>query len=853
MSNAEEYFKGDDLAYDAWKAKYQLNNETLDEFFHRIGNEFQRKNNFLLDVPTDEQFEALSDYGKKRSNNFDTDYFYNLFKDFKYIVPGGSVLSGVGNGKPISLSNCFVLDTEDSIAAIFETTANMSQIYKRRGGVGVDLSVLRPAGAEVNNAAKTTGGIVPFMELFSQVTNTIGQEGRRGALMLSLDINHPDSPAFVEIKQNLSKVTGANISVKLNNEFKKAVENNEDYFLRWPTNKDLSIFSKEYLDVNYNQLTYIEDHTDNNSIIYIKKIKAKELWESIIQCAWATGEPGLLFWDNIIDNDPASVYPEFRAVSTNPCGEVPLSPYDSCRLIASNLYSLISYPFTKDAILNEELAYQIFYEAQIVADILVDLELEAVNRIISITSGEEQDLWYKILNIGSNGRRTGTGLMGLADMCAALGVSYGNLATIEEVMQIKQRAELDASIDLAILNGSFLAYDSSLEYDEMSIPMNEFFTHLQNTFPEQYYKMVKWGRRNSSFSTIAPTGTISIMAGVSGGGEPIFDLSYKRRKRCNPGEIADFIDQNGIGFKEYRVVHSKFKTWYIIASECEHCPEVALGVLQDASDEDMRKIIEASPWFGQTANDIDPSHRVKVQSMLQKYTTHSISSTVNVAKDVTPEFIATIYNDAWNSNCKGITIYRDTCRSGILVKHEKPLLTIRPDELICDVVHFKEEKKDWISVVGIMNNKPYEVFTGPKDLEVFPLPSTVSTGYIIKVKQGDEPSRYDFRYVDSYGYTNTIGGLSRVFNKEFWNYARFTSALLRNETPVDQVVKVLEGLNFTNKGMNSWKSGVIRSLKTYIPNGTEVHNEICDNCGGSHVIYESGCKVCKDCGISKCG
>jgi ribonucleoside-diphosphate reductase alpha chain len=654
MTSEELYFAGDELALHAWQSKYRLGNESLDEFFIRIASEFARLDNFKkpADGLTIAQWESLSEYGKERltSGNIKEE-FLQLFQDFKHIIPGGSVLAGIGSNKPVSLSNCFVISTDDSIEDIFSSATDMSQIYKRRGGVGVDLSTLRPAKAKVNNAAKTTGGVVPFMELYSQVTNTIGQEGRRGALMLSIDINHPDSPEFITIKQNLTKVTGANVSVKLNGEFMEAVKNDTDYWLRWPTNYDISGFTDRDREP-YDKLIEHEFYRADGSmdIVYIKRIRAKKLWESIIQCAWASAEPGILFWDNIIDNDPASVYPEFKAVSTNPCGEIPLSPYDSCRLIATNLFGMITDPFTNHCEIDRELAYKIFYLAQIIGDILVDLELESISRIIDITAGKEKELWIKVLEIGKNGRRTGVGLTGLADMLAALNKPYTDINTIASVMHIKMMAELDASIDLAIINNPFPAYKSELEYDEGEVGENIFFENLQQNFPSQYRRMLVWGRRNISWSTIAPTGTISILAGTSSGCEPVFSIYYTRRKKCNSGEVPDFIDQNGIGFKNYNVIHGKFKEWFTITAKQN------ADILDTMPKELLDELIKTSPWYGNTAEEINPASRVQVQSTLQKYTTHSISSTVNVAKTATEEDIAIIYNDAHRTGCKGITV-----------------------------------------------------------------------------------------------------------------------------------------------------------------------------------------------------
>ena len=859
MSNEQTYFAGDDLALHAWESKYRLGNETLQEFFERIAREFAKLDNFPQTRAelTSGQFEALSDYGKLRIGVDRYEKFSALFQDFRYIIPGGSVLAGIGSNKPVSLSNCFVVSTGDSIEEIFDTASNMSQIYKRRGGVGVDLSVLRPAKAKVNNAAKTTGGVVPFMELFSQVTNTIGQEGRRGALMLSIDINHPDSPDFVKIKQDLTKVTGANVSVRLNGEFMKAVENDEDYILRWPCYYSTKLLPKtESKSWNYNELIELTNDL-HTATVYVKKIKAKELWDSIIHCAWNTAEPGILFWDNILDMDPASVYPDFKAVSTNPCGEIPLSPYDSCRLIATNLFGLVSNPFTKDAFIEEELAYKVFYEAQIIGDILVDLELEAVQKIIDITTGKEKELWTNIYSIGAQGRRTGVGITGLADMLAALNKSYTDVDTIEYIMHVKMAAELDASIDLAIINGAFPAYDRQYEYfmDSQNIDFiggNSFYENLMETCHNQWLRMSQYGRRNISWSTIAPTGTISILAGTSSGCEPVFSIYYTRRKKCNPGEVPDFVDAVGVGFRNYNVVHGKFKKWYAISRFLSQ--EVADAQLAVCSQEILDELIKESPWYGNTAEDIFPFERVKVQSTLQKYTTHSISSTVNVAKDTHEDSIALIYTEAHKQGCKGITVYRDGSRSGILVKEETSKMSdIRPAELDCKVLRFKnEDKKNWISFVGVYGDKAYEIFTGINDLDELPIPSYIESGKIIKVSL-PEGSRYDFSYLDKYGYVNTVGGLNRVFNKEYWNYARFVSALLREGTPIDKVIKVIDGLTFTNKGMNSFQAGLIRSLKLFVPDGTAVHGATCENCGGHNIIYEGGCMICRDCGSSKCG
>ena len=860
-----DYFENDELARQVWEDKYRLGDETLNEFFSRIASEFARLDNVNLTASDVDRLEYanLSKYGRERilSSVGRRELFHTLFKDFKYIIPGGSVLAGIGTPKPVSLSNCFVLKNGDSITEILDANRDIAQIYKRRGGVGQDLSIIRPAKAAVNNAAKSTGGVVPFMELFSQTTNTIGQDGRRGALMLSIDIAHPDSPEFITSKQNLSKITGANISVKLNDEFMQAVENDKDYVLRWPVNSQINeVLEEEFFDGtpwNYNELYTLQTESGP---VYFKIVQAKTLWNSIIECAWSTAEPGILFWDTILENDPASVYSEFKAVSTNPCGEIPLSPYDSCRLIASNLYNLVKHKYAVDAEIDSELAYKVFYEAQIIGDILVDLEIEYVQRIIDITEGSERELWMNIQSIGRNGRRTGVGITGLADFYAALGKNYGDAETTDFIMKLKMKAELDATIDLAIINGAFPSYDKELEYkykntvqDDPGIDIdvylggNNFYDYLQDEFPDQWKKMQQYGRRNVSWSTIAPTGSISILAGTSSGCEPVFSLYYTRRKKCNDGEAPDFVDQNGVGYTNHNVVHGSFKDWCGMFLSPE--------VVNNLTVEELDGLYLQCPWYSNTANDLTPENRIETQSILQKYTTHSISSTVNIPAESTKEMVDELYRLAHSKNLKGVTVYRDGCRSGILVRTEEPKPTIlidRPEELDCKVVHFKNEKKDWVAFVGVMNDQPYEIFTGPKDLDVFPIPASVEHGKIIKVKQADGESRYDFRYVDSYGYTNTLGGLSRIFDKEYWNYARFVSALLRERVPADKISKIVSSLVFTNKAMNSWQNGVIRAFKSFIPDGTKAHGEKCDNCGEETVVYEAGCNICKSCGSSKC-
>ena len=874
MQEILNYFKGDALAASSWNNKYRHENESIEDFFNRIVNEFVRLNNFPQDISED-KFRDLSEYGQSRlraGKNYISNTFDNLLRDFKHVIPGGSALSGIGTKKPVSLSNCFVIDSpKDTVDSIFNSSRDMAQIYKRRGGVGQDLSHLRPLGAKVNNASKTSTGIPSWMELYSQTTNTIGQDGRRGALMLSIDVRHPDTPYFTSIKQDLTKVTGANVSVKLNKEFIEAAKNDEDYILRYPVDIQYLEVQPELFD--YNELYEIESSVGQTG--YIKKVKAKELWKQIIKCAWSTGEPGIFNWDMVMDYDPTSVYPELKAISTNPCGELPLGAYDSCRLIASNLYSLVKNPFSSRAYIDWSLAYEVFYETQILADIFVDLELEAVDRILKKINSkyngdienldhvsDEFKLWWKIRETGKNGRRTGTGITGYADMLAAIGKNYGDEEITEKIFKLKLQAELDASIDLAILNGAFPLWDKNKEFKSITSdyrdivedngkPLNSWYEFIYNTFLEQWDKMRKYGRRNAGISTVAPTGTISLLAKTTSGCEPVFLLFYIRNRKCNPGEIADFVDQNGVGFIEYYVLHEKLIDWYEVFRIENNLSEFDFN---DISKSDLEQIVSMSPWFGNTSEDLTPSLRVKTQSIMQKYITSSISSTVNLPNHATPEDVEVIYNEAFEKGCKGITVYRDGSRSGILVKESnkvKSALQERPIELECKVLQFKnEDKKLWAAFVGILDGQPYEIFTGPRDIDVFPVPSWVETGKIIKVSEEGQPSRYDFQYTDSYGYTNTLGGLSRVFNKEYWNYARLVSALMREGMEADRLKEVLDKLEFDAKTLNNWKNGVIRAVKGFIPDGKSA-GKGCPDCGHP-LVYENGCEICKDCGYSKC-
>lgn len=849
-----EYFHGDDLAASSWINKYRNNSETISVFFDRIVDKFSK-----YDRHTNYD-ENLSDMGRQIFNILGKDERKALIRDyltdFKHIIPGGSALAGIGTSSFTSLSNCFVIKSpDDNIEDIFNTGRDIAQIFKRRGGVGIDLSNLRPCDAIVNNSSKTSTGITSWMRLYSTITEIIGQNGRRGAMLLSIDVRHPDIFDFIRIKQDLSKITGANVSVRVNDDFMAAVEKDEDYFLTFPCGSVIDNYIIP-AQVPYNQL-------QKTSNVYWKKIRAKELWDELTKCVWTTGEPGILNWNRLIDYDPSGIYPEFKPVSTNPCGELPLSPYDSCRLIASILYSLVDNPFTKDATIDRDKAYKIFYITHVLADIFVDLEVEAVDNILKkidpdynnqlaydsvLSKSAEFKLWLTIRSKAINGRRTGTGITGYADMLAALDKPYGEHDVTKNVFYTKLEAELDASIDLAIMNGPFKAWDPILEKDG-----NDWYRFIEQEYPEQWTRMQRFGRRNISLSTIPPGGTTSLLVGTSTGIEPVFELYYTRRRACNPNEIPTFVDQNGRGFVEYNVIHSKFITWYKIFNNIPY--DESRRLLEAAPTEELDIYVMASPWFCQTSSMIDTKLRVQTQALIQKYITSSISSTVNIPQSAEVKEVNDIYLDAFDSGCKGITVYRDKSRSGILIKSEQPapqIILKRPEIIDCKVLMFKNEKKDWIAFVGEIDGQPYELFTGPRDIEVFPVPSSITSGKIIRVKPNEnERSRYDFSYTDAYGYENRLGGLSRVFSQEYYNYGRFTSSLLRGKYEITEIIRIIDGLEFGTKTLNNWKSGVIRSLKAYIPDGTDA-GIICSECGG-RIVYEGGCYICKDCGNSKCG
>lgn len=820
------YFNGDELATNTWISKYCLKDSegkyyelTPDDMHKRMAREFARiERKYKQNAPS----EISKYYQKIQEIKNDEEHIYTMFKNFKYIVPQGSVMSALGNPFMIaSLSNCVVLPKiYDSYGGVFFTDQQLAQLFKRRCGVGIDISTLRPANAPVSNAAGTTSGAVSFMERFSYTTREVAQNGRRGALMITMDVAHPDIFDFVTIKQDLKKVTGANISVRLSDEFMKAVVNDSEYTLRWPI--------------------------DSTQPKFKKTIKARDLWNTIIKCAHNTAEPGLIFWDRQHYYSTSSVYPGFENVSTNPCSEIAMQGGDSCRLMAINLFSFVENPFTKNASFDFKKFEEVVYYAQRLMDDLVDLELESIERILKkVESDPEPDYikdteirtWKLLYETGKKGRRTGLGFTGLADCIAALNIKFDTddaNEMVDKIMRTKLKGEFESSIDMAIERGKFEVFNPV--YEEKS----EFIQMMKKEFPEVFDRMMKNGRRNISISTVAPTGTLSILTQTSSGIEPVFLLSYKRRKKVNPSDKnarIDFVDPLGDAWQEFEVYHPKLKTWMEVTGETD---------------------ITKSPYYGATAHEIDWLKRVKLQAIVQKYTTHSISSTINLPSDTKEEKVGEIYLEAWKMGLKGITVYRDGSRTGVLIsddeskKKENVTNIKRPKSLEAEIVRFQNQNEKWIAVVGILNNRPYEIFTG-KSEDAFVLPNYVTKGWVIKSVNEDGSKRYDFQYLDKDGYKVTIEGLSRSFDKEYWNYAKLISGVLRQGMPLPQVVELVESLNFYDDNINSWKYGVARALKRFIPDGTKA-DKVCPSCGDPEgLVYEEGCLKCKSCGSTKCG
>lgn len=839
LAQALKYFDGDELAATTWAKKYALKDlegnvleKSPADMHRRMAAEFAR---IEKKYPVKE-VGRLSDYGKKR-REMDEESIFSLFDQFRYIVPQGSVMTALGNTEIIaSLSNCVVVPSvEDSYGGICHTDEQLVQLFKRRCGVGVDISGLRPKNSIVSNAAGTTTGAVSFMERFSNTTREVAQNGRRGALMLTMDVTHPDIEDFITIKQDLKKVTGANISVRISDEFMQAVEDNTDFTQRWPI--------------------------DNPDSQYNRVVKARDLWEKIIASAHNTAEPGIIFWDRQHKYSTSSVYPGYRNESTNPCSEIAMQGGDSCRLIAINMYSFVKDAFTDKASFDFDKFYEVAYEGQRLNDDLVDLELECVERILQKVDSDkesdfikrnERELWELLYNTGKKGRRTGLGFTGLADTLAALNIKFDSLEAlnvVDQIMRTKLRGEFDSSIDMAVTRGAFEGFDPKWE------KTSEFVQMLKKEFPDIHKRMMKEGRRNISLSTVAPTGSISLLTRTSSGIEPVFMLSYKRRRKIVGGVEgkADFVDNMGDAYEEFEVFHPALLKWKQVTGQDD---------------------ISLSPYAGSTANEIDWFKRVQMQALVQKYTTHSISSTINLPSDVSVERVGEIYLESWKQGLKGITVYRDGSRSGVLVasdakdnkkdaddKSGKGLSNLvierdlirRPKRLEADVVRFQNEYEKWLAVIGIMDGRPYEIFTGRME-DAFNLPSYVEKGVVIKEKDEFGVSRYDFQYTDKEGYRTTIEGLSRSFNKEYWNYAILISGVLRHGMPLNYVVELINNLHLYDENLNTWKNGVLRALKRYIPNGTAAADKKCPECGDPDgLIYENGCLICKSCGHSKCG
>jgi len=832
LEKATEYFNGDSLAANVWVNKYALKNSagdifelTPDDMHRRLAKEIARIEKRYPDPMPEEKI-------------------YNLLKNFKYIVPQGSPMAGIGNDFQVSsLSNCFVIGNDtngDSYGGIMKVDEEQVQLMKRRGGVGHDLSHIRPAGSPVKNSALTSTGIVPFMERYSNSTREVAQDGRRGALMLSVSVKHPDAEEFIDAKLEQGKITGANVSVKIDDEFMQAVVDNNSYVQRFPLNSQKPILTKE--------------------------IDASKLWEKIIHNAWKSAEPGILFWDTVIRESIPDCYADygFKTISTNPCGEIPLCPYDSCRLLAINLYSYVDNPFTEQAKFNSELFAEHARYALRIMDDIIDLEMEKIDAILAkVDSDPEEDdtknterrLWEKIKQKTIQGRRTGIGITAEGDMLASLGTRYGSEQAINFSVEVHKLLALEvyrSSVNLARERGAFPLFNIEKEEN------NPFINRIKDADPDLINDMQRYGRRNIAMLTIAPTGSVSICTQTSSGIEPVFLVSYKRRRKVNPNDKqvkVDFIDEIGDSWEEYNVLHHNFAIWLKTKG---YDPDDVVHM----SDETLQDLINSSPFYKATANDVDWVNKVKMQGAIQKWVDHSISVTVNVPAEISENLVSDIYMTAWRSGCKGITIYRDGSRAGVLISDEKKdsdsdfietKAPARPEMLEAEVVRFQNDYEKWVAVVGVYKGRPYEIFTGKA--EGFFLPNWVTQGSIIKRKSNNQGrTRYDFQFEDKEGYKVTMEGLSRQFNKEFWNYAKLISGILRHGMPLPYVVDLISNLVLENDSISTWKNGVIRTLKKFIPDGTEaVKEKQCPTCKDDQgLIYKEGCLICKSCGYSKC-
>lgn len=846
---ALKYFSGDELAARVWVNKYSMKDsfgnifeKSPEEMHWRIANEVAR-------------------IEKKYKNPLSVQTIFDLLDHFKYIIPAGSPMTGIGNNHQVaSLSNCFVIGLDgdaDSYGAILRIDEEQVQLMKRRGGVGHDLSHIRPKGSPVNNSALTSTGLVPFMERYSNSTREVAQDGRRGALMLSVSIKHPDSEAFIDAKMVEGKVTGANVSVKIDDAFMEAATNDKTYVQQFPI---------------------VSDHPKMT-----KEIHAKALWEKIVHNAWKSAEPGVLFWDTILKESIPDCYADlgFRTMSTNPCGEIPLCPYDSCRLLSINLYAYVVNPFTKDAYFDMDKFKQHAQMAQRIMDDIVDLELEKIDLIMHKIQADPQSkevknseyhLWEKIKRKSGQGRRTGVGITAEGDMLAAMGLRYGTKEATDFSVDIHKTLALNAyrsSVTMAAERGAFEVFDAKRE------EQNPFILRIKEADPALYADMVKYGRRNIACLTIAPTGTISLMTQTTSGIEPVFMPVYKRRRKVNPNDAdvhIDFVDEVGDSFEEYIVYHKKFLEWMRING---------IDTTKKYTQEEIDKLVAQSPYYKATANDVDWLMKVRMQGAIQKWVDHSISVTVNLPNDVDEALVNRLYVEAWKSGCKGCTIYRDGSRAGVMVsvsendrkketgeqvkdnnmeEHidapcKQPEVTeVRPQVLECDVVRFQNNKEKWVAFVGLLGGYPYEIFTGLQDDdEGIVLPKQVTKGKIIKQTNADGTHRYDFQFENKRGYKTTVEGLSEKFNPEYWNYAKLISGVLRYRMPIDRVINLVGSLQLKDESINTWKNGVERALKKYIDDGTTAKGQKCPVCGHESLVYQEGCLICKNCGASRCG
>jgi len=828
LAASKIYFKGDELAANVWVNKYALKDS--------FGNIYEKS-------PTDMHKRLAAEFARienKYPNPMTLSEIFELLKDFKYIIPQGGPMTGIGNEHQVaSLSNCFVIGHErpaDSYGGIMMIDEEQVQLMKRRGGVGHDLSHIRPTGSAVLNSALTSTGVVPFMERYSNSTREVAQDGRRGALMLTISIKHPDAENFIDAKMEQGKVTGANVSVKIDDDFMRAALSGSTYTQQYP------VYSKKP------KVT--------------QEIDASALWKKIIHNAWKSAEPGVLFWDTILRESVADCYADkgYRTVSTNPCGEIPLCPYDSCRLIAINLYSYVDNPFTSKATFNFPLFKEHCAKAMRLMDDLIDLEMEKIDLIMAKIKADPEDdyvkrteyeLWEKIRKKSLGGRRTGLGITAEGDMLAALGLTYGTMEAIEFAVQVQKTLAVEAyrsSVIMAEERGAFPIYEASKEIN------NPMIIRIKTEDPDLYQRMVKSGRRNVSMLTIAPTGTTSLMTQTSSGIEPVFRPFYLRRKKVNPNDQnvkITYTDDMGDCFEEYFVFHHKFLTWAMING---YEKDTVMGMNED----ELEDLLKKSPYYKATANDIDWVSKVKMQGEIQKWVDHSISVTVNLPEDITEETVAEVYKTAWKSGCKGMTVYREGSRSGVLVSTSKDMPVLkpkkRPQTLEADIIRFRNRSERWIAFVGKLDGQPYEIFTGIVDEDTRVIPRSIEKGWIVKEKDlKSGKSRYDFHYVDALGYPSVLGGISHMFNKEFWNYAKLISGVIRNGMPIVDILNLVQGLELDSESINTWKNGVERALKRYIPDGTrDETGQKCGNCASKNLVYQEGCLVCMECGYSKC-